>query len=141
MKKLKLLVSVVSNEKDYQREQARAVTELADRLGAEVEIIYAEGDAINQSQQLRDARQAAPESRPDVIVCHPAGTGLSQVAPTAASTGMGWAVVKRPVDYLTELRGNSKAPVFCITVDQEEVGRIQARQIAALLPQGGLVLY
>jgi len=141
MKKLKLLVSLVSNENDYQREQARAVIEMAERLGAEAEIIYAEGDAINQSQQLLDAIQAAPESRPDAIVCHPAGTGLAQVARTAAAKGIGWAVVNRPVDYLTELKVTSKAPVFCITVDQEEVGRIQARQIATLLPQGGIVLY
>ena len=141
MKKLKLLVSLVSNENDYQREQARAVTEMADRLGAEAQIIYAEGDAINQSQQLLDFIQGTPESRPDGIVCHPAGTGLSQVAHTAVSKGIGWAVVNRDVDYLSELRVNSKVPVFCITVDQEEVGRIQARQMAALLPQGGLVLY
>ena len=141
MKKLKLLVSLVTNENDYQREQARAVTEMADRLGAEAQIIYAEGDAINQSQQLLDAIQCAPESRPDAIVCHPVGTGLSQVAHAAVSKGIGWAVVNRDVDYLTELRVNGKVPVFCITVDQEEVGRIQARQIAALLPQGGLVLY
>ena len=141
MKKLRLLVSLVSNENDYQREQARAVTEMADRLGAEAQIIYAEGDSINQSQQLLDAIQAAPESRPDAIVCHPAGTGLSQVARTAVSKGIGWAIVNRDVDYLTELRANGKVPAFCITVDQEEVGRIQARQIAALVPQGGIVLY
>jgi len=141
MKKLKLLVSLVSNENDYHREQARAVIEMAERLGAEAEVIYAEGDAINQSQQLLDAIQAAPESRPDAVVCHPAGTGLAQVARTAAAKGIGWAVVNRPVDYLTELKVTSKAPVFCITVDQEEVGRIQARQIATLLPHGGIVLY
>ena len=49
MKKLRILVSLVSNENDYQREQARAVTEMAERLGAEVQIIYADGDSINQS--------------------------------------------------------------------------------------------
>lgn len=141
MKKLKLLISLVTSDNDYQREQARSVTEMADRLGAEAQIIYAEGDSINQSQQLLDAIQGAPESRPGAIVCHPAGTGLSQVARAAISKGIGWAIVNRDVDYLTELRVNGKVPVFCITVDQEEVGRIQARQIAALLPQGGLVLY
>jgi ABC-type xylose transport system substrate-binding protein len=95
MKKLRLLVSLVSNENDYQREKARAASEMADRLGAEAQTIYAEGDAINQSQQLLDAIQAVPNSRPDAIVCHPAGTGLSQVAHTAVSKGIGWAVVNR----------------------------------------------
>jgi len=141
MKKLKLLVSLVNSENDYQREQARSVTEMAERLGAEAKIIYADGDAINQSQHLLDAIQSAPEARPDAIICHPVGTGLSQVARAAVSNGIGWAVVNREVDYLSELRANGKVPIFCVTVDQEEVGRIQARQIAALLPQGGLVLY
>ncbi|HWC19488.1 MAG TPA: substrate-binding domain-containing protein [Terriglobales bacterium] len=63
------------------------------------------------------------------------------MAHAAASAGIGWAVVDREVDYLASLRSSSKAPVFCVTVDQREVGRIQARQMMALLPRGGLVLY
>jgi ribose transport system substrate-binding protein len=31
--------------------------------------------------------------------------------------------------------------VFCVSTDQEEIGRIQGRQFAALLPRGGNVLY
>ena len=141
MKKLKVLVSLVNTANEYQREQARAATEMAERLGVEATIICADGDAINQSQQLLDAIQSASASRPDAIICHPVGTGLSQVARTAVSHGIGWAVVNREIDYLTELRLNGKVPTFCITTDQEEVGRIQARQIAALLPQGGMVFY
>ena len=57
------------------------------------------------------------------------------------SHGIEWAVVNRDVDYLTELRVNGKVPTFCITIDQEGSRRIQARQIASLLPQGGMILY
>src|SRR5262249_46175726 len=35
----------------------------------------------------------------------------------------------------------AKAPVFLVSQDHVEVGRIQGRQIAALLPTGGSVLY
>ena len=71
MKKLKVLASLVNNENEYQREQARAVTQMAERLSIEGTIIFADGDAINQSQQLLDAIQSPPEARPDAIICHP----------------------------------------------------------------------
>src|SRR5260370_18916237 len=54
--------------------------------------------------------------------------------------GIGWALLNREASYLGELQRMSK-PSFCVTVDQEEVGRIQGRQFGALLPKGGLVLY
>lgn len=141
MKRLKFLVSLVTSDNDYQREQARAVAQAAGRLDVEAQVIYADGDAINQGQQLLKAIQAAPNLRPDAIICLPVGTGLTQVAQAAVSAGIGWAIINRDVEYLIALRASSKAPSFCITVDQKEVGCIQARQIAALLPQGGSVLY
>jgi ABC-type sugar transport system substrate-binding protein len=45
------------------------------------------------------------------------------------------------VEYLAELRKNAKVPVFLVSQDHVEVGRIQGRQIAALLPEGGSALY
>jgi ABC-type sugar transport system substrate-binding protein len=41
MKKLKFLVSLTTNDNDYQIEQAAAAEEAARRLGVEVQIIYA----------------------------------------------------------------------------------------------------
>jgi ribose transport system substrate-binding protein len=49
-------------------------------------------------------------------------------------------VLNREVDYLADLRRNFKVPLFSLTSDHEEIGRIQGRQIAALLPQGGSIL-
>lgn len=141
MKKLKFLVSLITNGNDYQREQARELTQAASRLGADLQIIYAENDAIQQGQQLLSVIQGAPNLRPDAIICHPVGTGLTQVAQAAVSVGIGWAVVNRDVDYIAALRGPNKPPTFCISIDQKEVGHIQARQMAALLPNGGSALY
>src|SRR5208337_5174718 len=59
----------------------------------------------------------------------------------AASSGVGWVVLNREVDYLKELRRQSTTPLFCITTNHDEVGRIQGEQIAHLLPHGGAVLY
>src|SRR6266853_2087794 len=39
------------------------------------------------------------------------------------------------------VRSQFHVPVFSITSDHEEIGRIQGRQLGALLPGGGVVLY
>ena len=52
-----------------------------------------------------------------------------------------WAVLNRAPDYVAELRRKVKVPVFSISSSHAEIGRIQGRQFAALLPDGGAVLY
>jgi ribose transport system substrate-binding protein len=63
------------------------------------------------------------------------------VARAAAIAGIGWVVLNRDVEYIAELRKAYRIPAFCITSDHEEIGRIQGRQFAAILPHGGAVLY
>src|SRR6266852_8536722 len=138
---MNFLISLIMAENAYQQDQAAAASEAARRLGAQVRILYADNDAITQSQQLLSVIQSSSaDSRPDAIVCHPVGTTLNQVAREAMARGIGWALLNREDSYLAELQRMSK-PSFCVTVDQEEVGRIQGRQFGALLPKGGLVLY
>lgn len=140
VKKLNLLVSLPTNDNDYQIEQANSAKDVARRLNVDVQIIQADNDAITQSQQLLKVIQSSGP-RPDAIIFEPAGgTGLPQVGAAAAAAGIGWVVLNREVDYIPELRRNGKAPVFSITSNHEEIGRIQGRQFAVLLPQGGFVL-
>jgi ribose transport system substrate-binding protein len=142
MPKLKFLVSLTTNENDYQIEQAQSAEQAARKFGVDVQIVYADNDAINQSSQILKAIQAAPEDRPDAIVFEPVGgTALPQVARAAVGSGIGWAVLNRDANYIPELRAANKAPVFCLTSDHVESGRIQGRQCAALLRTGGSVLY
>jgi len=142
MPKLKFLVSLTTNENDYQIEQAQSAEQSARKFGVDVQIVYADNDAINQSSQILKAIQAAPEDRPDAIVFEPVGgTALPQVARAAVGSGIGWAVLNRDANYIPELRAANKAPVFCVTSDHVEIGRIQGRQCAALLRTGGSVLY
>jgi ribose transport system substrate-binding protein len=142
MPKLKFLVSLTTNENDYQIEQAQSAEQAARKFGVDVQIVYADNDAINQSSQILKAIQAAPEDRPDAIVFEPVGgTALPQVARAAVGSGIGWAVLNRDANYIPELRAANKAPVFCLTSDHVEIGRIQGRQCAALLRTGGSVLY
>ena len=142
MKKLSFLVSLTNNDNDYQQEQAAAAEKAARRLGVDVQIVHANNDAVTQSQQLLHFIQGSAASRPDAIIFEPAsGTAFPQVARAAVAADIGWVVLNHEADYLRQLRQSSQVPVFSISSDHEEVGKIQGKQFAALLPQGGSVLY
>ncbi|MCU1297730.1 MAG: monosaccharide transporter substrate-binding protein family [Acidobacteriaceae bacterium] len=142
MKKFKFVVSLTNDDNDYQMEQASSAEEAARRLGVELQIICADNDAIVQSQQLLKIIQSTSTAHPDGIIFEPVGgTGLPQVARAAAIAGIGWVVLNRDVDYINDLRKTYRVPIFAITSNHEEIGRIEGRQFAALLPKGGNVLY
>jgi ribose transport system substrate-binding protein len=142
MKRLSFVVSLTNNDNDYQQEQAAAAERAARRLGVDAKIIHAGNDALTQSQQLLHYIQDSGVARPDAIMFEPAGgTAFPQVARAAVAAGIGWVVLNHEADYLAELRHGFKVPVFAISSDHVEVGRIQGQQFAALLPNGGSVLY
>ncbi len=142
MANLKFLLSLTTSENDYQLEQANAATLSAMNLGVELQTVYAENDAINQSTQILKAIQVAPEDRPNAIVFEPVGgTALPQVARAAVHAGIGWVVLNRDANYIPELREGARVPVFGLSSDHAEIGRIQGRQASALLPHGGSALY
>jgi ABC-type sugar transport system substrate-binding protein len=142
MKKLRFLISLTTMDNDYQVEQAQSAELVAAKLGVEAEILYADNDAITQSTQILKTVQSAENERPDAIIFEPVGgTALHQVAQAAVSAGIGWAVLNRDADYIPQLRKTAAAPVFALSSDHLEIGRIQGRQFAALLPHGGAILY
>ncbi len=142
MAKIRILVSLTTNDNDYQIEQAQSAEQAASKLGVTAEIIYANNDAINQSTQILRAIQAEPADRPNAIVFEPVGgTALPQVARAAAAADIGWAVLNRDANYIEDLRKTATAAIFAISSDHMEIGRIQGRQFAVMLPRGGTVLY
>jgi ribose transport system substrate-binding protein len=142
MKKLRFLISLPTSKNDFQLAQALSAEETAQKRAIDLEIVYADNDAVEQSTQILKAIQVPARTRPDAIVIEPAsGTALPQVARAACAAGIGWAVLNRAPDYISELRRTSTAPVFSISSDHVEIGRIQGRQFRVLLPSGGSVLY
>ncbi len=139
MEKLNVVVALTTRENDYQAEQAAAVTEVAARLGVNIQIIYADNDAVNQTQQLIKIIQD-PAQHPTAILVEPVGTGMPQVAKAAVAAGIGWGIINSDPDYIPELRRGGEVPVFSVSTDQSEVGRIQGQQLGVLVPEGN-VLY
>ncbi|HUO26543.1 MAG TPA: substrate-binding domain-containing protein [Candidatus Aquilonibacter sp.] len=141
MKRLNFVLSLTNDDNDYQQEQAAAAEKAAQRLGVDVKIVHANNEAVAQSQQLLEYVQN-PKLRPDAILFEPCGgTAFPQVARAAAAAGIGWVILNHEVDYVMDLRRSYKVPIFAISSDHEEVGQIQGKQFAALLPNGGTVLY
>jgi ribose transport system substrate-binding protein len=142
MERHRFLISLITKDNDYQLEQATAAEEVARSLDVDVQITYADSDAITQSQQLLEVIQSDDASEFSGIIVEPAGgTSMTQVARAAIRAGIGWVTLNREIDAIGELRRLSNAPVFSVSSDHEEIGRIQGRQFGALLPKGGLVLY
>jgi ribose transport system substrate-binding protein len=142
MKKLNFLISLTNNDNDYQMEQAASAQDIAQKLGVDVRIVYADNDSITQSQQILKIIQSHSDAHPDAIIFEPVGgTALPHVARASVAAGIGWVVLNRDAEYISELRKTHRVPVFAITSDHEEIGRIQGRQLAALLPNVGSVLY
>jgi ribose transport system substrate-binding protein len=142
MARAQYLISLITKDNDYQREQAAAAEEAAKTLGVDTQVIYAESDAITQSQQLLEVIQSPNASDFTGIIVEPSGgTSMTQVARAAIKAKIGWVVMNREIDAIAELRRLGSVPVFSVSSDHEEIGRIQGRQLAALLPKGGSVLY
>jgi ribose transport system substrate-binding protein len=142
MKKLSFLLSLTNDDNDYQQEQAAAAERAARLLDVDLKIIHANNDAVTQSQQLLHYIQGSAASRPDAIVFEPAGgTAFPQVARAATAADIGWVILNHDGEYVHELRQRCQVPVFSITTDHDQVGQIQGMQFAAILPQGGSILY
>ena len=142
MANLRFVVSLITKDNDYQLEQAVSAQAAAQKVGVDAQILYADNDAITQSTQLLKAIQSDAAMRPHAIIFEPVGgTAFPQVAQAAVSVKIGWAALNREADYIPRLRKTAQVPVFSISSDHREIGRIQGRQFAALLPKGGCVLY
>jgi len=139
--RLRIFLSLMTDDNDYQREQALAAEQAARTREIDLEVAYASGNAVEQSQQIIQVIQRSKSLRPDAIVVEPVGTAMPQVARAAASAGVGWVLLNRDADYLSQLHGCSQSPVCAVTCDNFEVGKIQAKQFEELLQNGGALLY
>ena len=140
MKKLRIIVSL-PNDNAYQHEQGVVAKSTGDQLGLDLQVIRANDDSITQSQQLLEFIQSRQENRPVAFLVEPVtATGLRRVAEAAIAAGIAWVISNSDVDYVGQLRQSTKIPVFTVTQGQFEIGRLQGKQLAALLPRGGNVL-
>jgi len=141
MKRLRIVVSL-PNDNAYQHEQKVVARSTAQRLGLDLQVIQAADDSTTQSQQLLKIVESSAEAPPNAFLVEPLSvTGLRRVAEAAVAKGIAWVMSNSEVDYIRQLRKSPSVPVFTVTQGQREIGQLQGKQLAALLPQGGSVLY
>src|ERR1700704_3096339 len=133
-----VVVALTNKENDYQAEQSASAADVAARLGVKLNVIYADDNAVNQCQQLVKIIQDK-DHRPDAILVEPVGTPMYQVAKAAVAAGIAWGILNREADYIPELRRAAPVAVFAVSPDQEEVGRIQGKQLATFATEGNIL--
>jgi ribose transport system substrate-binding protein len=138
-----VVVSLTTDGEEFQLSQAAAAESAARRLGLPCEVIYADRNAILQIHQLFERIHQPEEQRPLAFVVEPVkDEGQRRLSRNAAGAGIGWLLLNHWSPYLAELRREHPTlPICSVLTDQVEAGRVQGRQIKALLPRGGTVLY
>jgi ABC-type sugar transport system substrate-binding protein len=128
---------------DYQELLWDDCQHAAHKFGFPVRAFWADNDSKKQAKQIQSCLGEPEYQRPTLLLCCPVREiALISTARTAASLGVGWVAMLRWNDYINDLRQEFGAvPIFCVTTDQREVGRIQGRQVRTLLPSGGTLLY
>jgi ABC-type sugar transport system substrate-binding protein len=143
MTRQKIIVSLLSKDQEFQVLQAADAERAAALAGFDVDVVYANNNAVLQQERLFHFVQAQEKSRPVAIVAHSvAGDGLPRAAREAVKAGVGWVLLSRDVPYIDSLREQyPHLPIFIVSTDQMNIGRMQGQQFRSLLPAGGNIIY
>jgi ABC-type sugar transport system substrate-binding protein len=139
----RLAVSLTSADQEYQARLAQDAVDTGRRLGVEVEVLFAEDNAVRQIQQLFRWLHSPASEQPAALLVHTrVPDGLERVARNAAKAGLGWILLNRTAPYVEAVRSDHPAlAIAAVTTDHVEIGRIHARQLERLCPGGGHVVY
>jgi ribose transport system substrate-binding protein len=124
----------------FQGQQRKSAEGAARANGVELEVAFAEGESRKQRDQIFACLRR--ETPPQAVIVEPVeDTGLRFVAQEALRKGVAWVMINRSLAWVADVARESKGTAFCVTADQEGIGRVQGEQFRALLPSGGSVLY
>jgi ABC-type sugar transport system substrate-binding protein len=137
-----VVLSLLTSRQEFQKQQEVDARAAASRAGLALEVVYVENDPALQIRQLEEYLKRAPDSRPVAFVVEAVATvGFERIARSAVVARVGWVLVSARAPYVETLRRDFPgALVSAATVDDLEIGRIQGRQLLALIPRGGPVL-
>ena len=132
-----------ARDNDYQQLLRDDCLAAASQRGFSVKVFFADGDADRQVQQLQEVLHEPPTKRALAVMVSPVREStLMPVVHDALRAGVGWVVLSRWSDYLSGQQARFPGvPVLCVLPDHEEIGRIQALQFKAFLPDGGELVY
>jgi ribose transport system substrate-binding protein len=139
----RIVVALPERDNEFQRLQEAEARAVAARHGIEVQILDGEGSPVLQVQQLFRQIHLPEGERPQGMVVEPvAEKGLERIAQAATAAGIPWAALNWGSAVMEELRQrHPRLPIFTVSSDQVDIGRIQGRQFRLALPRGGRALH
>lgn len=140
----KVALFLTNADNDYQQELKTDAEAAAARAGFDLEVFFAGAHpgkiSIEQPQQIYRVVSREPAQRPVATIIFPLMDVPATVKDVVAAR-MGVIVLRGRPRVVEELRNaNPGLPIFAVSSDHVEAGRVQARQLRALIPAGGLVL-
>jgi ABC-type sugar transport system substrate-binding protein len=122
--------------------QAEQATAAGDRLKITLDVEFAGGDFALQVRQIYKATRQDIE-KPDIVVVMPVQeAALKTLSESTVAAGIGWVFLNRSAGNVPALRQlKPGVPASFVTPDQKEIGRIHARQLRRLFPDGANILY
>jgi ABC-type sugar transport system substrate-binding protein len=143
MEKVRLTLFLTNEQNPYLQMVKADAIQAAERAGMAIDVAFAGNQAIAQIQQIYTALREEGDSRPRAVLVMPVfDDALARVARATVAAGVGWVSLFRRSSYLDELRrANPAIPVSMVSPDQPAIGQIQGKQIRALLPRGGRILF
>jgi len=145
----KLALFVFNDRDEYHRSMAEEAVQTAAAEGLPLEVFTADDSAAQQGRDVMRFVLSNPGSAACVLVVPVMDAAESaendanaKLARRVAEKGVGWITLNHGRDALVHgLRQQFPAvPAAMVVIDNVELGRIQGRQVKALLPQGGTVL-
>jgi ribose transport system substrate-binding protein len=127
----------------YQEHLWQDCLESARHHGFSARLYVADSDSQKQASQMRACLREPPDERPTVFFVGPVReVALVEIAHAATRSGIGVVLLGRRAGYIEELNAQfPQLPIFSVLANQLKIGRIQGRQLTALLPDGGEVVY
>jgi ABC-type sugar transport system substrate-binding protein len=137
--KVHVYLSLCDAANPYQQLLKSDAVSAATRAGFSLETSFSHIGVVRQIQLLRGAVERPPGARPRAIMVLPVRDGtLDDVARDALRNDVTWVVLNRRGATLANLAAEARRiPAFAVSVDDREIGAIQARQLGVLLPGGG----
>ncbi len=131
----------LSHENDYQQRLKEVGLREARRWGFEFVVEFAQNDPLRQAEQVREAiKNAKATNLRGIIVSVVRDDVIPDLARRAAEAHIDFAMLSDVV-HVDDVRLEfPESVIFVVTPDQMEIGRIQGRQVQALIGQTGTVL-
>lgn len=130
-----------STDNDYQQRLKEVGLREAKRHGFDLVIESAQNDPLRQADQVRAAiNNGAATKLAGILVSVVRDDVMPDLARESAKAGIDFALLNEGA-YIDELRAEQPTwPVFVVTPDQTDIGRIQGRQVRALVGDAGSIL-